>query len=296
MAIIDSYIEKIYRLNVGIVGKGVERHERPHKPVMLLTVIDLIGSGRIEENRIEWNEDLTKRFKEIFAKVRKKDDKPTPENPFFYMRSEGFWRHVAQAGKGDQVETMSGPPLIGDLNRGIFHVELERELFELLRNTETRAVLREAIMARYFPSCSLDLPDSRVHEGQFTHYGVRSSVFRELILEAYDYQCAACGLRIRLPNGFTIVDAAHIVPFAESRNDHPTNGMALCKNHHWAFDRHLIAPSEDSTWRVSSIIEPRRGTGEAQLADLEGSVVLPPHDDAFKPSDEGVRWRLRKML
>ncbi len=26
--------------------------------------------------------------------------------------------------------------------------------------------------------------------------------------------------------------ATHLIPFSESRNNHPTNGLALCKNHH----------------------------------------------------------------
>ncbi|WP_346189974.1 HNH endonuclease [Rubritalea halochordaticola] len=43
---------------------------------------------------------------------------------------------------------------------------------------------------------------------------------------------APCGLRIRLPGGHTVVDAAHIIPFSESQDDHPRNGIALCKNHH----------------------------------------------------------------
>jgi len=50
--------------------------------------------------------------------------------------------------------------------------------------------------------------------------------------------------------------AAHLIPFNLSRNDKPTNGMALCPNHHWAMDRHLIAPVPDrkkraGVWRVN---------------------------------------------
>jgi len=36
--------------------------------------------------------------------------------------------------------------------------------------------------------------------------------------------------------------AAHLLPWDRYHNDHPTNGIALSKNHHWAFDRHLITP------------------------------------------------------
>lgn len=41
-------------------------------------------------------------------------------------------------------------------------------------------------------------------------YG-RSAAFRRLILDLYDHQCAACGLRVRLPTGneVSFIDAAH---------------------------------------------------------------------------------------
>jgi hypothetical protein len=41
-----AYADKFSRLNVGRVGD----HERPHKPVMLLGVLDLFDSGTIKEN------------------------------------------------------------------------------------------------------------------------------------------------------------------------------------------------------------------------------------------------------
>jgi predicted restriction endonuclease len=36
----------------------------------------------------------------------------------------------------------------------------------------------------------------------------RSGAFRQTILEIYDYTCAACGLRVRLNDGFSLVEAA----------------------------------------------------------------------------------------
>jgi len=49
--------------------------------------------------------------------------------------------------------------------------------------------------------------------------------------------------------GHTVVDAVHIIPFSESKNDHPTNGMALCKICHWSFDKGLMfRPAETRFW------------------------------------------------
>jgi putative restriction endonuclease len=81
----------------------------------------------------------------------------------------------------------------------------------------------------------------------------------------------------------------------ESRNDHPTNGLALCKNHHWAMDRDIIAPGPDLHWHVSKLIDPRRSNGEKEIAEIAGKSVLLPKDPAFHPEAEGLKWRIEKL-
>jgi putative restriction endonuclease len=65
-------------LNVG----RVRTHERPHKPVMLLAVLDLFAQGTIKENRITFSPELLEQFAEYFEAVRVEGDQPTPINPF----------------------------------------------------------------------------------------------------------------------------------------------------------------------------------------------------------------------
>jgi putative restriction endonuclease len=126
----------------------------------------------------------------------------------------------------------------------------------------------------------------------------RSYGFRRVILEIYDYQCAACGLRIRLPmvEDLTFVDAAHLIPFYEGQNDHPTNGMALCKNHHWAMDRRLIAPHPDGMWVVSPQLRAHRSPGEKELNELSGRAFLLPRESAFLPERKALCWRVERLL
>jgi putative restriction endonuclease len=129
-----------------------------------------------------------------------------------------------------------------------------------------------------------------------SEYG-RSPAFRRTILEIYDHQCAACGLRIKLPagNDVSFIDAAHLLPWDRFRNDHPTNGLALCKNHHWAMDRGIIAPGPDLHWHVSKLIAPRCSNCEKEIAEIAGKSVLLPKDPAFHPEAEGLRWRIEKL-
>lgn len=64
---------------------------------------------------------------------------------------------------------------------------------------------------------------------------MRDARFSKDVVEAYDRKCAMCGLNLGLVSG------AHIMPVsAPGSTDTPTNGIALCENHHRAFDRHRI--------------------------------------------------------
>jgi putative restriction endonuclease len=170
---------------------------------------------------------------------------------------------------------------------------------------------RDALISRFFPHSRLKLGEKFIEptiDGTPNELALaegppdevlpgRSSAFRRRVLEIYDFQCVACGLRIWMPEReLCFVDAAHLVPFSETRNDHPTNGLALCKNHHWALDQRLIAPDSDATWRVSHYIEPRRSRGEEELARLAGQALLRPAEPAFAPDRSSLEWRFARLL
>ena len=94
---------------------------------------------------------------------------------------------------------------------------------------------------------------------------------------------------------FALLTMRPLIPFSQSRNDHPTNGLALCKNHHWAMDRDIIAPGPDLHWHVSKHLDPRRSNGEKELHELAGKSLLLPKDPAFHPQEEGLAWRRERL-
>ena len=298
---LDHAIERLYDLRPGTtpVEEG-SPHERPHKPLLLLAALDLIDEGRATPARIPWCQDLRDRFSARFLQVRKHNDQNTPENPFFYLQTQGFWQAwIEQENRQLPLQTT---PLVNQMGRVFARFT---DGFEHLTSiSATRQILREALLSRYFPQLSSSFHPRSTISDQLSHVGEdlaeygRSPAFRRLILDLYDHQCAACGLRIRLPagNDVSFIDAAHLIPFAASRNDHPTNGLALCKNHHWAMDRDLIAPGPDLHWKVAAVIDPRRSNGERELHDLAGKSLLLPKDPAFHPDADGLRWRCERLL
>ena len=75
-----------------------------------------------------------------------------------------------------------------------------------------------------------------------SYRGAKSARFRQDVRRAYNSACVVCGLHLPPTtfNSVAGVDAAHILPWASYDLDEVSNGVCLCKNHHWAFDEGLI--------------------------------------------------------
>jgi putative restriction endonuclease len=70
---------------------------------------------------------------------------------------------------------------------------------------------------------------------------LHQQAFRERVISAYREQCALCRLRHR-----ELLDAAHITPDSAADGEPViSNGLALCKLHHAAFDRHFLTVRPD---------------------------------------------------
>jgi putative restriction endonuclease len=298
---LDHAIERLYTLKVDTTtrdGDGTP-HEKPHKPLLLLAAFDLIDQGLATPDHIPWCQALRARFSARFELVRKLNDRNNPDLPFRYLAGDDLWIALEADGKTPVRREIR----VSDIGNVFARFTNGFEILAAI--PDARRQMREAVISRYFPQLlhfenqqsELINHHSESLVADDPHEFGRSPAFRRLILDIYDHQCAACGLRIRLPAGnhVSFIDAAHLIPFSESRNDHPTNGLALCKNHHWAMDRDIIAPGPDLHWHVSKIIDPRRSNGERELAGLSGKSLLLPKDQAFHPDAEGLEWRFKQL-
>jgi len=303
----DNWLDRLYNLRRDKRGS----HERPHKPALLLSLIDLLDRKVTTKNLFLLSEELTATFKRYFAVVKKHDDQPTIQNPFFHLCGDKFWSLVPAAGEANIYHegATSGAPSVAELRRRTAGGQFDAGLWALLSEPVARHQLREALIARYFPeehdklaaiaarSRSTPQPDKLKEELPLG----RDGAFRRTILEIYDYRCAACGVRVLLDQSVSLVEAAHLIPFNVSRNDKPTNGMALCPNHHWAMDRHLIAPVPDGKkragiWRVNEDRLDDRIEGQRDLVAIAGKSVIPPGEEKFYPALESLRWREEHLV
>lgn len=285
-------------------------YEKPYKPALLLTLIDLIEQGRYADNRIDLSDELIEHYKEFIRIVGRPGDHARIQYPFWYLSSDGLWQILDRKRQpmlrpGHPVGTA---PSVAELRRRMSYASFDEELFAHLMQPADREVLRSALISRYFPAhrALLDAlrrerphpePNQRETPAQYDKNPARSQAFAKTVKAVYDYRCAACGIRVRIGDD-VLVEACHLIPFAESYNDHPTNGMALCKNHHWALDRRLIAPTRASdrlVWKPSPLLDERL-EGQDALISLKDKDVLLPRERKFHPAAESVEWRSQRLL
>jgi putative restriction endonuclease len=305
---IDHYMRLIGSLRIGRAGE----HERPHKPALLLAILSLADAGRLRENRISYDPELFELFRRYFEVVRGEGDQLNMADPFWRLRTDGLLLHVAKPGLERVVAAQLSAPPVGQIRELTDGSRLPDDLFQMLQSGAERERLREAIVSRYFAPRRAQLASLIQQEKLIGEYErqledsdgrrlpaddnpVREQAFRRVVLRAYDYRCAACGLRVVLDD-LVLVDAAHLVPWTVSRDDDPRNGIALCKNHHWAMDRSLIAPSPspDRAWRVSIVLDDRI-EGQRDLLDLRNRSILLPREGRFHPRDDALAWRAGRL-
>ena len=122
----------------------------PHKPIMLLCVIDLIEAGFITSNKIELSEMLEERFKSNWKRYVKTDSvyKPAVGTPFWHLNYEPFWHLVPFEGGNEQIMALqkSNPYSLNLMRKHIKYAVIDKDLFDLLQDEPHRRLLSEVLI------------------------------------------------------------------------------------------------------------------------------------------------------
>ncbi|NHX41951.1 MULTISPECIES: HNH endonuclease [Haloarcula] len=118
----------------------------------------------------------------------------------------------------------------------------------------------------------------------------RDSQFQEDVKEVYNQTCAVCGSDRMTPDGRPEVEAAHIRPVSEGGRDVITNGIALCRLHHWAFDNDWISIDDDYTVTVKDVPEV---SGYEDFVQHQGSRLNLPESDEDRPDKDVIEFHRR---
>jgi len=299
--------------------EGVAFGGAPHQPVVLLMILDLYAHDPRRHNLIEPDgllRELWTIYKELLALAL---GSPL-EMPLYALRRASFWQLVPRPNTSEPTERIRN-------RRGFYAhyvgIVLDDSLHSLLQERLNRTLLREEVLRTYFPSERwLALQDglSAASDATLADYAyaqrllvdasfgsqprrpagaeedrvLRDASFRKVVTYAYNYRCAFCGVRLQSSNGHIMVEAVHIVPWAESYDDRPVNGLSLCPLCHWAFDKHLLALDLNLQILTHGRIQSDNNV-PAHLAALGGRSIFRPREERFLPDRECLAKHLSRF-
>jgi putative restriction endonuclease len=318
MAHSDIYLRKFAQLN----ANKNRRHwteattfRAPHKPLLLLSVMDLFGQGRIQTNLIELNEDLLELFGIYWHIVRPPSQRGDITMPFFHLQSDGFWHLLPQPGQEATLATLRRIDSMSQLREVLQGAKLDDALFDLLQTEHGRSQLRHVLITTYFAPELQEalLKQTAVNVAAFQYSEtlleqarqqqkviretdiaepVRDQGFRRAIVTAYEHRCAFCGIRMRTADGHTAVAAAHIIPWSISYDDDVHNGLALCHLCHWTFDEGLMTVNGRYQLQTSPQLSHQFNL-PGHLVTLDQRPLITPSDANLWPATNNLAWHRR---
>ncbi|MFH2051147.1 MAG: HNH endonuclease [bacterium] len=117
--------------------------------------------------------------------------------------------------------------------------------------------------------------------------------FRARVIRAYRSRCAVCRLR-----HVELLDAAHILPDSDPRGEPIVpNGLALCKIHHAAFDRHIlgIRPDLKVEIRADILREVDGPMLRYGLQEMDGARIVLPSSTSLRPRSDLLEARYEQF-
>jgi putative restriction endonuclease len=321
-----TYIKQFAHLRraPNVVFTEATKKQAPHKPILLLAVLDLVARGVITSPFIAVTGDLVE-LNELFnlywRRIIPLGQTSSIAFPFSRLDREPFWELVPLPGTDITPAIINNTTSVTYLRKHALGAKLDEGLFRVMQSGEGRDALREALLQSCFSVAAAALlrEQSVINREAFDYSrlleekshlplvkeiieannyrpAARDQGFRRIVVKAYDHRCALCGVRIITPEQHTVVDAAHIVPWSRSQNDDIRNGMALCKLCHWAFDEGMMGVSDSYAVITSRQIVANPNV-PGFLMTLTGRSIISPPDRDLWPAQQYLaehrkEWRL----
>jgi len=267
----------------------------PHKPLLLLVLCDLAENGELRDV-LTLSPELAFRFYTYWNIVAgRRAQRPDIRLPFHHLAGDGIWSATDERGEASSDKKLTKS------------ARLPSDLVAFLENPASRDDARHLLIAKYFRPAEqiafyemigLPVPSRQEIEARAAYKSPeearmagREARFRVRVVTAYSYTCALTGYRLTTIGAGSIVDAAHIHEFRDSRNNDPGNGIALCKNAHWTFDQGLWTISDDFRVVVAAGRFTEAGPIQADLLkNHHGRRLHLPRDKALWPDPIHLAW------
>ena len=313
-----NLFKKLRRAHNKTIGKA------PHKPVLLLSIAQLIRNNIIISNKIFITPELVLAFKSNWNNLVETKHTSNFSLPFFHLKSEPFWNLVSKPGLQLTVTKSKSIKSFKNLNDTIAFAEIDKELFQLLKDNGTGVILEQFLLTHFFgtndtfnllPKTSqlqLDIENDILNEDKEVYKAkikelrttldddnfqeeifVRGGIFKKTIPKIYHHQCCISGMKVESTSNAQMVDACHIIPFSISQDDTIPNGISLSPNLHRAYDRGLITINKDYIVRISPTVSDNNSV--YSISQFNGKQITLPNNPQNYPSPESLIWHTKEV-
>lgn len=295
----------------------------PHKPVLLISVLQTFLNGINHNQKIYITPELVACFKSNWNVLVTTKHDCRFALPFYHLTSDKFWKLIPNSGFDNILKLSSSMRSFVNLNAAVLCAEIDENLCILMNNKKSNEILTQFLLDEYFPNSKGNFSNSSVGPNHlFTEIEnkileepsedyrqeikklleqnndeeifLRGSVFKREIPKIYNNTCCISGMKIDATINVSMIDACHIVPFRVSYDDTVTNGIALCPNLHRAFDRGLITIDEEYKVLVSKSFKEEETN--YSIRPFEGNEIKLPNLKSYYPLRENIGWHRNNVF
>lgn len=125
--------------------------EAPHKPVLLLAIIELFAQCRLNSGEIHPTAELEQAFFQVWqTHVHDNDFAMLLGTPFYHMKTEAFWQFDINSSCGISIDDKYKLKNLNTLRKAGAYATLDPGLVKCLQNPEARQQLQTLLINRYF--------------------------------------------------------------------------------------------------------------------------------------------------
>ncbi len=272
-------------------------HERaPHKPLLLLLALGRIQRG---ESRELLYAEIDEPLRGLLEKYGPTRSSYHPEYPFWYLQNDGVW-HVAEAASFNKKQGGRSPAkstLLKGGGRGGLVPRFDRILRDdpALLNRVAQLLLDAHFPPTYHDAILADVGLSPIVDRETIVRRRRDPRFPSLVLRAYEYRCALCGLDMQMDGRSVGLEAAHVWWHTHAGPSDVANGLALCALHHRTLDMGAWGLTDER-----QVIVTRRLHGGPSVHDAllryHGTRLRPPQAGEPEVAPRNAHWHRSEVF
>ena len=277
----------------------------PHKPI---TILFALAKVLRNERWIDYSEERNK-LEGMIGAVSKTS--PDCLQPLWRLQNDSktfpFW--VVQ--RREHFEpNKSGDIPVSQAKEQKLKAGFSDVIFDWLKNNKsTTQILIDYILEDNFPETLTDelLSDMGVDEvilevtdPERTTSVVtrikRDPLFPKKVMQAYDFRCCFCHLKLFLNHSPLPLEAAHIKWKARGGECTESNGLSLCPTHHYTFDKGIWSVDESMNIILNSKAAFDTKT-DRFFIEFEGRPIISNLiDKKFTPKEEFLEWHRNNIF